>query len=165
MHDAAWAYVADIVARHNLDGGDILDLGGRDVNGTTRPLFPRANVYIVVDIEPHPSVDYVCDAGDLDLQDRFDVVVSTECLEHTKRAPDIVRTAWRHLRDGGTFVATMAGVGREPHSASGHSTVGDEYYHNVTSDELGEWLEAAGFEDWTVDVAGTDIRCIAVRGQ
>lgn len=163
MHTEALAYVADMVARHNLDRGDILDLGGRDVNGTIRHLFPRADLYVTVDIEPHPSVDYVCDAGDLDLPDRFDVVVSTECLEHTKRAPDIVRAAWRHLKDGGVFVATMAGVGREPHSASG-GPVGDEYYHNVDSDELGEWLEQAGFEDWTVDVFGNDLRCVAVRG-
>jgi SAM-dependent methyltransferase len=163
MHEAALAFVADTVSRRDLDGGDILDLGGRDVNGTTRHLFPRAQLYITVDIEPHPSVDYVCDAGDLNLDDRFDVVVSTECFEHTNRAPDICATAYRHLLPGGTFVATMAGPGREPHSASG-GPVGSEFYRNVNTDELGEWLEAAGFEDWTVDVSGTDVRCIAVRG-
>jgi SAM-dependent methyltransferase len=121
-------------------------------------------LYITVDIEPHPSVDYVCDAGDLELDDRFDVVVSTECFEHTNRAADICATAYRHLLPGGVFVATMAGIGREPHSATGGPDVGDEYYRNVDSDLLTEWLERAGFDEWTVDVAGTDIRCVALRG-
>lgn len=163
MHDAALWYVADLVKARNLDGGDVLDLGGRDVNGTVRCLFPRATLYFTVDIEPHPSVDYVCDAADLDLPDRFDVVVSTECLEHTERAPDIVGAAYRHLRSGGTFVATMAGPGREPHSACG-GQVGDEFYRNVEVGELELWLKAAGFDEWTVDQAGSDVRCVATRG-
>jgi SAM-dependent methyltransferase len=163
MHPAALEYVADQIGRFNLDRGDILDLGGRDVNGTTRPLFPRADLYITVDIVADPSVDYVCDAGDLDLPDRFDCVISTELFEHTCRAPDIVAAAYRHLNPGGRFVATMAGVGRGPHGADG-GEVGDEFYRNVDEVKLGEWLEAAGFDDWTVDVNGEDIRCTATRG-
>ena len=164
MHPAAYSYVAERVAALNLDRGDILDLGGREVNGSIRGLFPRAELFVSVDIEPHPSVDIVADAADLDLSDRFDVVVSTECLEHTERAADIVAAAHRHLVAGGSFVATMAGVGREPHSATG-GPVGSEFYRNVAVVELEEWLRSAGFAVWSVDVDGTDLRCVAVRGE
>jgi SAM-dependent methyltransferase len=163
MHDAVLDYVTNAISDHGL-GGDVLDLGGRDVNGTTRDLFPDATSYVTVDIAEHPSVDVVCDAADLDLPDRFDVVVSTECLEHAERAPDIVAAAFRHLRPGGVFVATMAGPGRHEHGASGESfPPAGEWYRNVAPDELERWLKDAGFEAWEIDVDRLDVRCIAWR--
>lgn len=162
MHEAVIAYVAVVIAEHGLKG-DVLDLGGRNVNGTTENLF-TADRYVVVDIADHPSVDVVADAGDLDLGETFDVVVSTECLEHTPRGADIVATAYRHLRPGGMFVATMAGPGRAPHGASGEPwPPAGEWYLNVEPDELAVWLVDAGFEDYSIDVAGFDVRCWARR--
>jgi SAM-dependent methyltransferase len=156
-------YVADTIAELDLSG-DVLDLGGRYINGTTRDLFPDGHRYVVVDIEPDPSVDIVADAADLDLGETFDIVLSTELLEHTPRGAEIVSAAYRHLSDGGTFVATMAGPGRPPHGAAGSPWPLDgEYYANVWPDRLEDWLIAAGFQDFKVDVLGTDVRCWARR--
>lgn len=163
MHIEAMQYVADVILERQLEG-DVLDLGGRYINGTTRTLFPEGHRYIVVDIEPDPSVDIVADAGDLDLGETFDIVLSTELLEHTPRGADIVAGAFRHLKPGGTLVATMAGPGRPPHGAAGAPWPLDgEYYRNVWPDELEDWLIAAGFQDFKVDQAGTDVRCWAQR--
>jgi len=163
MHPEAMAYVADVILEHQLEG-DVLDLGGRYINGTTRTLFPDGHRYIVVDIEPDPSVDIVADAGDLDLGETFDIVLSTELLEHTPRGAEIVSAAYRHLRPGGMFVATMAGPGRPPHGAAGSPWPLDgEWYQNVWPFALEEWLADAGFEDFKVDQAGTDVRCYARR--
>jgi len=162
LHGEAFTYVADAVAEHGLKG-DVLDLGGRDINGTTECLFPDSR-YIVVDIVAHPTVDIVADAGDLDLGELFDVVVSTELLEHTPRGADIVATAYRHLRVGGMFVATMAGPGRPPHGAAGSPWPLDgEYYRNVKPGELAVWLADAGFTDCEITTLGTDLRCWARR--
>ena len=162
MHPEAFSYVADIVTEHGLKG-DVLDLGGRDVNGTTECLFPNSR-YIVVDIAEHPTVDIVADAGDLDLGEVFDVVVSTELLEHTPRGADIVKAAYRHLREGGMFVATMAGPGRPPHGAAGSPWPLDgEYYRNVSETALTGWLVGAGFEEYSIDRLGTDLRCWALK--
>lgn len=166
MHDAVLDYVGRQVVHHELDGRDVLDLGGRDVNGTTLVLFPDATLYTVVDREEAPNVDIVADAADLDIGYEYDVVVCTEVLEHTDRAGDIVKAAHRHLKPGGVFVATMAGPGRRPHSAHGdsHPRPG-EFYENVTNDMLAGWLDAAGFATYTIDQAGLDIRCTAFRGR
>jgi SAM-dependent methyltransferase len=164
MHDAVIRYVSEHVHLLGLDGGDVLDLGGRDVNGTTRSLFPNATSYLTVDIAPHESVDVVADAATLDLDRTFDVVVSTECLEHTDKGPEIVATAYLHLRPSGVFIATMAGPGRAPHGAGGEpSPPPGEWYRNVEPDELAQWLRSAGFIDWSIDVAGLDVRCWACR--
>ncbi len=163
MHPEAMQYVADVVDELELDG-DVLDLGGRYINGSTRDLFPEGHRYIVVDIVADPSVDVVADAGDLDLGETFDIVLSTELLEHTPRGADIVKSAYRHLRDGGVFVATMAGPGRPPHGAAGSPwPLEGEWYKNIPPAELTEWLLDAGFSDVKVDQAATDVRCWARR--
>ena len=166
MHDQALEYVAAKVREFGLDrvGVTVLDLGGRDVNGTTRHLFTEPARYVVVDIEEHPSVDVVADAADLCLDELFDVVVCTEVLEHTELAAEIVATAWRHLAPGGVFVATMAGPGRAEHGAAGGSRQAGEFYRNVAPEWLDGWLSTAGFAWWQVDEFGADVRCCARKG-
>lgn len=166
MHHEAMQWVAKVITTYDLDVPDVkvLDLGGRDVNGTTRMLWakPDNDAYTVVDIAPHPSVHIVCDAADLNLDQAFDVVTSTECLEHAERAGEIVKAAWRHLRPGGVFIATMAGPGRPPHGQHGDAEPAEgEFYRNVSEDELMGWISAAGFSAWQIDVLGTDVRCFA----
>lgn len=165
MHPAASRYVQTCVETLGLDrpGVTVLDLGGRNVNGSTRHLFSAPGRYVVVDIEEHPSVDVVADAADLDLGETFDVITCTEVFEHTARAGEIVATAHRHLVAGGWFVATMAGEGRPEHGASGGSLRSGEWYRNVSVADLDGWLSAAGFEWWETDRRGEDVRCKARR--
>jgi SAM-dependent methyltransferase len=157
-------YMTSQVRRHHLNvpGVRVLDLGGRDVNGTPRRLFRKAAAYVSVDLRDGPGVDIVADAADLHLRERFDVVVSTELLEHTPRGEAIVAAAHRHLTPGGTFLATMAGPGREPHGASGEPRLPrGEYYGNVDPEALEGWIRAAGFQWWNINQLGTDLRCRA----
>lgn len=162
MHVAALEYVRIKVLELRLSG-DILDLGGRDVNGTVHDLFPDST-WTVVDIADDPSVDVVGDAATVDLGRTFDVVVSTECFEHTPDSANIIVNAYKHLRSGGVFVATMAGPGRHPHSATGAPLIpGTEWYRNVEPDELAGWLKDAGFKRVEIDQTVDDLRCTARR--
>ena len=166
MHKAAWDYVCNQVAAHGLDidGGEVLDLGGRNVNGTTRDAFPNAARYVALDIVDGRDVDIVADAATMQLDDRFDVIVSTELLEHAEHADQIIARAFEHLKPGGTFIATMAGPRRAPHGASGEPyPPPGEFYRNVYPKTLERWLEAAGFDRWQVDELGADVRCVATR--
>jgi SAM-dependent methyltransferase len=165
MHAPVIAYVTATLDRHDLWGARaVLDFGGRDVNGTTRYLWPKAT-YVAVDITEGPGVDVVADAAEVDLDGLFEVVISTELLEHTPSGAAIIANAYRHLVPGGWFVATMAGPGRPPHSAWGaeHPLPG-EWYRNVSPEQLSGWIEAAGFDEYEIDEAGDDVRCWARRG-
>lgn len=162
MHTAAKQFMRHHCRPFNWRGVTVLELGGRYINGGVRELFDRAGEYVSVDIVDGKDVDIVADAADLDLGRDFDVVVSTELLEHTPRAAEIVAAACRHLKTGGVFLMTCAGPGRAPHSAAGKATLEPgEWYRNVEPAELDEWLQWAGFEEWEIEVLEDDVRCVA----
>lgn len=145
---------------------DVLDIGGRNINGSPRHLFPNATSYTVIDIAPDDGVDIVADASTWVPNEIYDVVVCCEVFEHTAVWPGILATAYEALADGGQFIATMAGPGREPHSAvDGYRLRVGEYYGNVEAPLLEATLDALGFQRIEVDeqLISHDVRAVAYR--
>lgn len=163
LHPGAHAFVAD---KAGLLGpfGEVLDLGGRDVNGSVRHLFPGAS-YVVVDLRAGPGVTVVADAAEWRAAVPFACVVCCEVLEHTPRAGEIVAGAYANLRVGGVLMLTMAMDPRAPHSGVDGGEVRDgEYYRNVDPETLEVWLVDAGFEEWEISTrAGGDLYAVAWR--
>lgn len=163
MHDAAYRWVAE----HATKGAaSVLDIGGRNINGSVRDLFPGADPYVALDILPGDGVDIVADAAEWNPDRSYDVVVCTEVFEHTATWPQICRTVFAALRPGGIAIVTMAGPGRPPHSAlDGGPLRVDEYYANVNPGDLEIVLKDCGFANVTVDYqpGPADTRAIAVR--
>lgn len=163
MHPEAMSWVA----RHA--GGStyrsVVDLGGRNVNGTTRDLFPLAD-YVAVDIAPGDGVDFVCDAADFVPAEPVECVVTTEMLEHAPNGREIVAAAFEMLQPGGVFIGTAAGPGRGAHSAvDGRGLREGEHYANIEPGSLATWLMDAGFVDVVIDTQPrpADIRWVAYR--
>lgn len=137
----------------------VVDVGGRDVNGTVRHLFD-ATAYTSVDLFPGPAVDIVADFCDVDL-DPVDVVVCCEVAEHAHNWCQILEHAADTLNPGGALIFTAAGPARAPHSASdGGEVRPGEWYRNVDPLDLDEVL-ARHFDRHEIDEAGTDVRAVA----
>ncbi len=135
MHTQAYRYVRRMVRSLYAPPRRVCELGSFDVNGSVRDLFPGAE-YVGVDSRPGPGVDIAADAADWPGNGRpFDCVVCTEVLEHTPRAEEIVRNAFRLLDPGGVLIVTAAAPGREPHDIDG-GEIGGEWYANVDPGEL-----------------------------
>lgn len=164
MHDQAMQWIARYATEAEVT---VLDLGGRDVNGNPRHLFPNAAQYTVVDILPGEGVDIVADAATWQPNQVWDVVLSAECFEHTAKWPAICRTAYRALKMNGTFIVTTAGPGRPPHSGiDGQFRLHPgEYYANVPAFELERVLNETGFHDIIVDSQPlpADTRAVATK--
>lgn len=163
MHNEAFAWVA---AHATSDSVEVLDIGGRNVNGSIRDLFPCATRYIAVDIREGDGVDVVADAATWVPDQEYDVVVSTETFEHTDVWPQICNTAYKALKTGGSLILTMAGPGRSEHSAvDGGQLRAGEYYGNVDPEHLKHVLVTAGFKEVVVDfrVSPADTRAIATK--
>lgn len=130
----------------------VLDLGGADVNGTIhaslREQLPLATIE-VLDIAPGPGVTIVADAREYRPApgaELYDLIISTECLEHVHAWPLVVETSAACLRPDGWFVGTAASIGRRPHGARGeHNPPEGEHYGNVDPAELasnlGVWFD------------------------
>jgi len=158
-------WVADHIKDLLISPPAVLDLGGRDINGSVRPLFPHAHPYTVVDIHPGEGVDVVADAATWQPDRTYDVVVAAEVFEHTHVWPAICATAMRALRPGGRFLATMGGPGRQPHSGIDglFRLLPGDYYANVAPDDLTRVLTSQGWTDITVDHTGLDVRAVATK--
>lgn len=143
----------------------VLDMGGQDVNGTVHSALRAKRVVgqlDVLDIEAGPGVTIVGDARNTWWHHggQYDLVISTEMLEHLMGWPHAVRTAAQVLHPGGWFVGTCASIGRQPHGATGApQPAPGEWYCNVGSDELAGELGGAAWDlldiryqvttDWT----------------
>lgn len=159
MHPEAFEWVRRYATD---DPVSVLDIGGRDINGSSRPLFPNATVYTVLDIAAGENVHIVADAAAWTPDREYGVVVCTEVFEHTPVWPAICATAYKATGAGGMFVLTMAGPGRDPHSAvDGRELRDGEYYGNVDPDALQRALTGAGWQSVLIDQYGADVRAFA----
>lgn len=148
MHPGAY----DWLAEHIGDTAKlrILEIGSRDVNGSPRPLCEGAAEYIGIDVREGRGVDQVVAAADYDGKGAFDLVISSEALEHTPDPQEIIACARRALKTGGRLLITAAAPDRAPHSCDGYPTVpDDEHYANIEPDELQAWL--ADWSDVTIE--------------
>lgn len=159
MHDAAlkWAH------RWAPDRPvSVIDVGGRDINGTARSAFPNAKSYLSIDLYEGWGVDLVGDFTEYRGQP-VDVVVCMETAEHTPVWPEIVANAANHLNDGGLFIFTAAGPGWPEHSATDGGPLRDgEHYENIEPEALRDVLDRH-FTSCEVDVSGNAIRAVAWR--
>lgn len=168
MHEQALEWIA----KHaTTDPVSVLDIGGRDLNGSPRRLFPAATRYTVLDALPGDDVDIVTDAATWVLspesRESWDVVVCAEVLEHARHWRAILRTAYAACKPGGRLIVTTAAPGRPPHSAvdGEFRLLPGEHYANIRPDAL-EWaLLTAGWSEVVVDVRDypADVRAAAVK--
>ena len=112
--------VAHALSERDVHGKRVLEVGSLDVNGSIRPgiqaLGPAE--YVGVDMRQGPGVDVVCDAAEIDRRfgpDAFDVVVSTELLEHAREWRKIVHNFKYVLRPCGLLIVTTRSYGVDFH--------------------------------------------------
>jgi len=81
-------FVKRVLPAERVKGFDVLEVGSYDVNGSVRPYLEslRPRRYLGVDAEMGPSVDRIVDCEKLttEVAGQWDVVVSTEMLEHVR---------------------------------------------------------------------------------
>ena len=167
MHDQALQWIAKHAAAEPVT---VLDIGGRDVNGSPRHLFPAAT-WTVLDAVPGEQVtdvDIIADATEWNPDARqWDVIICAETLEHIAGWRQVIRTAFKACNPGGRFIVTTAAPGRPPHSGvDGMLPLNPgEHYANIRPAELQRVMEDAGWADVVIDVRESphDVRAAAVK--
>lgn len=100
----------------------ILEVGSKYVNGSIRPFIERflsPKIYVGADIEPGKYVDVVLSADNLVNHfgpESFEVVITTELLEHVNDWRHVVRNIKDVLKPGGYLYITTRSIGMHFHA-------------------------------------------------
>jgi len=103
-------------------GKRVLEVGSRYVNGSVRPFverFLKPKEYLGIDIEPGKFVDMVVPAEDIVKrfgEESFDVIISSELLEHVRDWRVVINNIKAALKRGGYLYITTRSYGFPWHS-------------------------------------------------
>ena len=101
----------------------VLEAGARDVNGSIRQVFgDRAREWVGIDIEAGPGVDLIADVVALEEHvpaESFDLVASTEMLEHCRDWQEALWQMMRAVKRGGIVLLTTRSPGFAFHDYPG----------------------------------------------
>ncbi|MEY9967927.1 SAM-dependent methyltransferase [Streptacidiphilus sp. MAP12-16] len=117
---AGAVFLAQHLGARDVGGRRVVEVGSRDARGAVRsivmPLRPAE--YVGVDMASGPGVDVLCPAEQLIGrfgESSFDVVISTEMLEHVRDWQAVVHNLKGVLRDRGLLLITTRSRGFEYH--------------------------------------------------
>jgi SAM-dependent methyltransferase len=116
VHISCLIFVVTRLSKDDVAGKRVLEIGSYDINGSARKCieFWQPAEYIGVDIEEGPGVDLVCDAAklvDIFPEESFDVVFSTELLEHVPNPKAVISNMKRLCKRNGTILITTRSRG------------------------------------------------------
>jgi SAM-dependent methyltransferase len=117
----------------------VLDIGSLDLNGNNRYLFENYR-YLGVDIGDGNNVDLVCPGHKVIDDAGFDVVISTECLEHDEYWSETLANMVNLTKRDGLLLLSCATTGRPEHgtkkTSPADSPFTNDYYKNITIDDI-----------------------------
>lgn len=104
------------LTKQEIAGKQVLEVGALDVNGSLRSVVTSLNParYWGVDIQAGPGVDEICEAANLVLRfgkESFDIVVSTEMIEHVQDWKAAVSNLKQVCRPDGLLIITTRSYG------------------------------------------------------
>jgi SAM-dependent methyltransferase len=144
-----WCLLVKHAHPEHFIGVKVLDIGSLDINGNNRYLFDNCD-YTGIDIGAGKNVDIVCSGHLFKSDDLFDVVISTECLEHDKYYAETLNNAYNLLKVGGLLLFSCAAPGRPEHgttrTSKGDSPFTNDYYKNLSEHDIREVWE--GVTSW-----------------
>jgi SAM-dependent methyltransferase len=115
-HVSCIEFVRTNLTRKEVEGKSVLEVGSLNVNGSVRPIVEAfgPSSYIGVDIQKGPGVDEICNANDIAShfgQGKFDLLISTELLEHVRDWKKVISNFKNVLKPEGLLFITTRSKG------------------------------------------------------
>jgi hypothetical protein len=133
----------------------VLEVGSLDLNGSVRQFFDSCE-YIGIDIGEGKGVDLVVPMHEYKKPGEFDVVITTEMLEHDQHWQDSLIQMYENLRSGGLLILTCASLGRAEHgtirTSPSDSPFTTDYYRNISPTDFLTVLPSELFKTSFIDV-------------
>lgn len=117
----------------------VLEVGSQDINGSVRKHFTNCD-YLGIDLGEAPGVDKVENASEMKYSKEFDVVISSEMLEHCEKWREALMNMYLAVKSGGLFILTCAGPKRHEHGTKNHTPQDSkftlEHYRNISVEDF-----------------------------
>jgi len=132
-----------------FSGKKVLEVGSLDINGSVRQYFADCT-YHGIDLGEGPGVDAVKHVTQVRGDGLWDVVISTEALEHDSRWDESLKQMHALLKPGGLLLITCAGPTRAEHGTirtdgGWASPSTSDYYRNISTEDFASALPATLF--------------------
>ena len=154
MHQAVNKFLENLKQKYPqyFKGKKVLEMGSLDINGTPRYLFEDC-AYVGVDRTAGAGVDVVGNAHEINGD--YDVVITTEMLEHDKYARQSIINGYELTRE--IFIATCANMGRLPHY---EHTGEDNHYKNISREFIEDIAKQLKIKKIIIEEDKQDIRFV-----
>lgn len=138
----------DVISYKNKS---VLDVGSIDINGNNRYLFEDCD-YTGLDIGEGKNVDVICPIENYNPEKQFDIIISTEMLEHCRNWKMSLLKMYELLKDRGVLILTAGGDGRGEHGTHNHDECASpytlDYYGNISNEMFQSVLKPSMFQDY-----------------
>lgn len=140
----------------------VLEVGSQDINGSVRKHFQNCD-YLGIDLGKAPGVDMVISIIDFSRENEYDVVISSEMLEHCKEWDEALLQMYKNTKPRGLFILTCAGPNRQEHGTNNHTPQDSkftlEHYRNISKEDFRSVLPEEMFESssLTLERGDTDL--------
>jgi SAM-dependent methyltransferase len=145
MHPEVDQFIVRVKELHPeyFAGKKVLEVGSQNINGSVRGHFVNCD-YTGIDLGEAPGVDVVSDIIDYKHPEEFDVVISSEMLEHCKEWKKALKQMYANIKPGGLFILTCAGPNRQEHGTHNHTPQDSkftlEHYRNISIGDFNKAL-------------------------
>lgn len=116
MHKSVLDFLKRHISRNEVNHKRILEVGSCNVNGSPRDIIQpmKPNLYVGIDTASGPGVDIIGSAEDLRSKfesESFDVVISTELMEHVVDWRKVISQLKLMVRPNGLLFVTTRSPG------------------------------------------------------
>lgn len=180
MHGQVNLFIEEVKKKypHFFKEKKVLEVGSLDINGSIRPYFENCD-YTGLDLGEGKGVDIVgpihehhigtLDTGQI-IYWAYDVIVSTEMLEHDVHWKESLVSMYNNLKPGGLLILTCAGPNRHEHGTK-RTTPQDspfttDYYRNISMKDFMEVLPLPkNFADFKLNLVrgDTDLQFYGIK--
>lgn len=158
MHKEVSSFVKSVKSKHGnyFLNKKVLEVGSLNINGSVRKYFWFCN-YWGIDIGSGKGVDMVCPIKNYKTPRQYEVVISTEMLEHDKDWVESLRVMYDNLRVGGLLILTCASTNRPEHGTKRTSPkcspYTTDYYRNISIYDFSKVLPPELFSEYLIKEA------------
>jgi len=121
MHRSVLEFGKEVLLPEYCHSKRIIEIGSKDINGSLRPYVEslKPSEYIGTDFQPGRGVDKVINVNDLLTEfgkESFDVIISTEMLEHCEDWKRAIEIMFSLCKMNGIILLTARGPGFRYHA-------------------------------------------------